>query len=117
MNDDGPGVWGVRTLTSVLVVGQLPVGNTEPPLLEILLSNALSPLGPLVHLPVDRNAKITRVRTQTARRFIAQSQIMTKIHQLGTEQFSRRWTMLSPKLNRSKFRKTAHVNASPLTLP
>lgn len=39
-------------LTSVLVVGELPVGHSEPPLLEVPLADAFPSLGPLLYLPV-----------------------------------------------------------------
>lgn len=41
-------------LTSLLVIGQLPVGHTEPSLLEVLLSDALPSLCSLVHFPKQK---------------------------------------------------------------
>lgn len=37
-------------LTSVLVVGELPVGHSKPPLLKVL-ADAFPSLGPLLYLP------------------------------------------------------------------
>jgi len=47
-------------LTSVLVVGQLPVGHPQPPLLEVPLADALPSLGPLLHLPTERQRRRAR---------------------------------------------------------
>lgn len=60
----GDEVSGLGCLTSVLVIGQLSVGHTEPSLLEVLLSDAFPSLCSLVHFPKQKHNTQILVRTQ-----------------------------------------------------
>lgn len=49
----------IRTgLTFMFVVGELPVGHSEPSLFKVFLAKAFSPLGAFLYLPIERKKRV-----------------------------------------------------------